>query len=352
MRVKAVDIARGLGISKATVSLALNNRPGVSDEKRREIFAYKKKLENSEQISQALAEEGRSEDNPLEEPKVIMVVMASKEKQVAINSELDLWTDVLAALQRTAGKSGFETQVMYVNILQDDLERVNSECSSERVAGVLLAATELDDGDFSHLRSIVKPLIVYDNEAAETAIGCVVPNNTQGLRCAVQYLLERDMRDIIYLANSGDIYNFQKRREGFALEMTKHRIDIYSPERIVTIGRTINEVDENMTAYLESHALPQAFITENYQVTIGVTRALRRKGIQLPEDVSLIGVDKLPSYMTGDVSISCVCVPQAERAVLAMQILLGKIKYGLNEQAVKCNITVNCTFEEGDSVRH
>jgi len=353
MKVKAIDIARGLGISKATVSLALNNKPGVSEEKRQEIFAYKRQLENRESAFQTLEEKRPGLlGNPQKQANVIMVVMASKGKKIAINSELDLWTDVLAAFQRTAQKAGFETQVMYVNALGDDMESVVSACGAERVAGVMLASTELDDGDFSCFQTISKPLVIYDNEVEEPGITCVVLNNALGIRKAVRYLLERDMRDIIYLANSGDIYNFRKRREGFILEMTSQCIDLYTPERIVVIGKTINEVDENMTAYLESHPLPQAFITENYQVTIGVTRALRRRGILLPEDISLIGVDKLPSYMTGDISINCVCVPQAERAVIAMTTLLRNVVCDRpDDQTIVCSTVVNCTLEEGDSVR-
>lgn len=354
MKVKAIDIARGLGISKATVSLALNNKPGVSDEKRQEIFAYKKWLETADRgLPQAFAGEKRPgfQVSPGEQANVIMVVMANKEKQIAINSELDLWADVLSAFQRTARKGGFETQVVYADILRDDMDSVISECSAARVAGVMLACSELDDGDFSCFKSIAKRLVIYDNEVTGTGSCCVILNNALGIRKAVRYLLDRELRDIVYLANRGDIYNFRKRREGFLLEMTSHHIDVYAPERIVTIGKTINEVDENMTAYLESHTLPQAFILENYQVTIGVTRALRRRGIRVPEDVSLIAVDKLPSYMTGDININCVCVPHAERAALAMRILLREINLEWQADPIECIAMVDCTLEEGDSVR-
>lgn len=43
MKYKAKDVAREMGVSPATVSLVLNNKPGVGDEKRQEIL---KKLPN------------------------------------------------------------------------------------------------------------------------------------------------------------------------------------------------------------------------------------------------------------------------------------------------------------------
>ena len=45
MIVKAVDIARELGISKATVSLALNNKPGVNEKTKQAILECKARLE-------------------------------------------------------------------------------------------------------------------------------------------------------------------------------------------------------------------------------------------------------------------------------------------------------------------
>ena len=45
MNVKSIDIARALGISKSTVSLALNGKPGVSEQTRQEVLACKKQLE-------------------------------------------------------------------------------------------------------------------------------------------------------------------------------------------------------------------------------------------------------------------------------------------------------------------
>ena len=40
MKIKAADIARNLNLSKATVSLVLNNKPGVSEKTRRKVFDY------------------------------------------------------------------------------------------------------------------------------------------------------------------------------------------------------------------------------------------------------------------------------------------------------------------------
>lgn len=47
MKVKMVDVARHLGISKATVSLAVNGKPGVNEQTRQKVLECIKELENN-----------------------------------------------------------------------------------------------------------------------------------------------------------------------------------------------------------------------------------------------------------------------------------------------------------------
>ena len=62
---------------------------------------------------------------------------------------------------------------------------------------------------------------------------------------------------------------------------------------------TIEEIYYFMKDYLERNPLPDAFLMDTYHVSIGAIRALREKGIVFPEEVSLVGVDMLPPYLTG-----------------------------------------------------
>lgn len=54
---------------------------------------------------------------------------------------------------------------------------------------------------------------------------------------------------------------------------------------------------------------------ENYQISIGVMRALRQKKISVPEDISLLGVDEIPDYLTGDILLTTLRMEHLERAL-------------------------------------
>lgn len=62
MNVKSIDIARALGISKSTVSLALNGKPGVSEQTRQEVLACKKQLEEHGQCRRECFRDSRNKE--------------------------------------------------------------------------------------------------------------------------------------------------------------------------------------------------------------------------------------------------------------------------------------------------
>ena len=103
-----------------------------------------------------------------------------------------------------------------------------------------------------------------------------------------------------------------------------------------------------MKHYLDHHRLPDAFIMENYQVSMGVMRAFRERKIAVPQEVSLVGVDELPDYLTGDFLLTTVRVEHAERARAVMMFLEQEMKGALS---AKFKIYSNCELIPGNSVR-
>lgn len=336
MKVKAADIAKELGISKATVSLALNHKPGVSERTRQEIF------ECRDRLSEGRQEEARVRDKN----QIIKVVIASRELKVVFDAELDLWTDVLAVFDSDAKRLGYTVGVTYVNMLKDDMNRVVDECNQEFVAGVILDSTELQPEDWKMFKGIKKPMVVYDNDLEELERFSVVIDNRSGVKMAMEYLYKKNKRNIIYLSQQEEIFNFRQRRRAYTEFIYEHNLGV-ERDHIFTIGTTIDSVYRNMLKYIETHNLPEAFLMENYQVSIGVMRALREKKVVVPRDISLVGIDEVPSYTTGDCELTTIRIPHTDRARLAMVFLEREIE---QSEGIKSVIMTKCKLIEGNSV--
>lgn len=328
MKVRAVRIAAELGISKATVSLALNNRPGVSSETRRRVLACKERLEK-------------------EEKKNLLVIKAIKGLNIIYNAEIDLWTDVLAVFEREARKKGYMTSVAYVDMRKDSVGDIVHKCNTENIQGVFLVATELSLKDIECFEKIKKPMVIYDNESPGYRHYSIVPDNYRGVETAVNYFFEHNYHDIVYFANDQDIYNFRERRKAFCNMMAEHNMNPYEEGRIVSIGTTIHDVYQKSLNYLDSHKLPEACLMENYQVSIGMTRAMRERGIEVPWQVGLIGIDVVPDYLTGNYSLTVVRIPHTDRAVMSMLMLEKEMQEYCE---VKARILTDCRLVEKGSI--
>lgn len=338
MKVKAADIARELQISKATVSLALNGKPGVSEQTRQEIFAYKKLLEsrNKEKASAIMKEK-----------QIIKVIFMHRDLKVAYGSELDLWTDVLTVYDREIKKMGYSLGITYVNILKDSLEQVFHECNGNSVAGVILCATEMQKQDYELLKNIKKPMIITDNDFEDNSHHRVYIDNISAVKLAVDHLIKRNCKNIVYLSNEIEVYNFTQRREGFKQAMLHHNLE-FRPDRIVPMGRMIDDVYEKMKLYLHENTLPDAFVMENYQVSIGVIKAMNEENIKIPKDISLIGVDEVPNYATNDCKLTTIKIDHLNRPYMAMLLLQKEITENM---PVKFKVMSDCRLITGNSVK-
>ncbi len=340
MRIKAVDIARELGISKSAVSLALNGKPGVSEKTRREILECKKRLEQN----------GTTAPNVLDEkaaPQQIKVVRVINGMKNIQGAELDLWTDVNEVFVRNLRENGYSLGLVYADFRESDLSALYEECSREDVAGVIIYGTELREEDTAILNKIQKPMVVYDAVLKTAQYSMVVIDNRQGIELAVDELLSKGNREITYLSNPMPMYNYLSRQRGF-LEVMKNRGFGDAEDRIVPIGSSIEECRQAMLQYFHSHALPEAFIAESYHVTMGTVMAAQELGIRIPEDVSLVGVDALPRYLTGGLDVTSIRVPHTERAYWTIQLLLKEINHPVKE---KCVLYTKCAFVEGNTTR-
>ena len=134
MALTAKELAKILNISPASVSIALNGRKGISDEKRKMI------LEAAD--SYGLVKENRRQGAS----SVINLVIFRKHGMIL--GDTPFFSSVIEAISATVAKSGYSLQVSYFYSSQDHKEQVSSIVSSG-CAGILLLATEMQESDFA-----------------------------------------------------------------------------------------------------------------------------------------------------------------------------------------------------------
>lgn len=330
MKVKMVDVARKLGISKATVSLAVNGKPGVNEITKQRIFDCIEEMKNGN-----LQERDASAN-------VIKVLVLNHNLNVVCDPEMDLWSNVLNAFDTEARKQGFIFSLSYLGVYDENMDEIIEECNSEQVAGIILFGTEMMEADYPICKKITKPMILYDYDMKNGKYTSVCIDNERAVELAVEHLNRKGKTEILYAATSKNIYNFEQRRKAFQSILLNQGI-IPKKNSIVHFGNTIDEIFNNVDFYLENQKIPDAIIAENYQVTIGMIQAFSKKGIHIEDKIVMVGIDEIPAYVCNGMKIAQIRVPHAERAVMAMDFLLREIE---NDQNVKYRILSAPTMSE------
>jgi len=355
-KVRAVDIARMLNISKATVSLALNGKPGVSEETREEVRRCYVRLlhEDEANVPPENVRYPALDDRVYPAAgsavptasRIIKVITVDGHQHVAINSEMDLRTGVLKEFSRECSRLNYTLALSYVDLDSNEAANAVREANQEEVLGVIVIATEMMAEDAKLFRGIRRPMVIYDNDLSDHH-SCVIIDNVGASSMAVDYLVRRGRKDICYLGNTKDIFNFRQRRAGFRNAVIRNGLKLRE-DSIREIGSTIDDVYENMKRLIEEGCrLPEAFLFENYQVSAGVMRALREKNIRVPEDISLIGIDELPSYVETPYRLTTIRISHAERGKIAMLLLEQEIMGAITR---KFKVLSNCELIQGESV--
>lgn len=105
-----------------------------------------------------------------------------------------------------------------------------------------------------------------------------------------------------------------------------------------------------MKEYLEQEpALPTAYFADNDVIALGAMRAMKEKGIRIPEDVSVVGFDDSKFGLISVPGLTTVHIYKHEMGATAVRRALDYVKN--QDKAEKMKIQVCTTFVERESVR-
>lgn len=327
MKIKAAQIARDLGLSKATVSLALNDKPGVSEETKKMIFQYIDRMEKGIDIV---------------ENNIIKIVNYSKKENI-YGGEVDLWSEVLSEFNKEAKKDGYSLGIDYINDDIDEINKLIMECNQGHVVGAIVFANDLDEDIFKLFKQIKKPLIIYDNDFDDDNYSYVMIDNYQGMEKIIKLIVEKGFNEVCYLANSHDNYNFRKRRMAFTDLISKYNLT----GRIFITGNDVESVYEVMKTELVDKSFPKVLISENYQVSIGTIKAIQEMNLSFKDDINLIGIDEIPDYFCYGHHLTALKIIHGKRAGVALSLLKKEIE---DHDVEKFKIYSTCRLIEGDTI--
>ncbi len=339
MRLKSKDIAAALGVSPATVSMALNGRQGVNEKTRQKILEYVKQQTDAQAQEQQL----QSELSPCK-GTVMMLVYIKNGRILERHTERMDYTDKIGSAVRQKGFH-FYFRVFYEHTEQ--LQNLLRECHQLDLKGIYLMAAEMHKADIFPFLELGIPIVVGDNLFYEKGIDSYLIDNAEGIERGVDYLVDKGHSHIVYLAEDTDIFNFNERRAAFLEEMEKRKCGDAS-RHIRRLGDGVDEIYESMCRYLDGgiHKVT-AFVLESEEVSLGVSKALMERQFRIGRDISLIGFDLVPLFDIPGLQLTLIKGTHSRRHMDGIKHLMERI-YDDNEEIMK--VYYRTHFLEGNSV--
>ncbi len=311
MKVTARDIARKLNVSTAAISMALNNKPGVSDQLRQKIIRTAREM--GYDFSRIEARQNAS--------NTIGFVFFHKN----FVFDTPFFAELAQSLEAAIKKQGYSLAVFHIH----DLDQIEEEVASLQVmdyAGIILLGTTMNAQEFEPFRKLKAPLVLLDTCFTGQNVNCVTIANLEGAQTATGYLIEKFHEQPGYLHASQEIVNFRERKEGFYEAIRSHSL---SPSNSIvhTLAPSLDGAYGDMLAILRNgEPTARCYFADNDEIALGAMRAFKAMGFRVPEDVAIAGFDNISYASLVEPALTTYHVPKDFMGRTAAELLLQMIE--------------------------
>lgn len=308
------DVAREAGVSIATVSYVLNNKPAaISEDTRRLVWDTARRIGYTPNVT---ARNLRASESRL-------IGYAWHEVPLdQVNPVLDRFTYFLA---RSAEAAGYHI-LTFTYPPDDPLPVYDELIRTGRVDGFVVGGTNLDDPRLEYLIQRQFPFVAFGRSNPNWDFCWVDTDGQQGVRDAVDYLVEQGHRRIAIAAWPDESLAGKFRLLGYLTGLEAAGIAsrpewIFRAEHSEISGREALAYWWSLPAELR----PTAVVAVSDLMAIGVMNEAERLGLRVGHDLSVIGFDDAPmsQYLRPSLSTLRQPIPEiAERVVQILEALL------------------------------
>jgi DNA-binding LacI/PurR family transcriptional regulator len=312
------DIARAAKVSHSTVSRALHNSPLVSHK-------------TAQRIREIAREKGYR-------PSAVarsLVTRKTKTIGVVVTRIADPFiAEVVNGIEEVANDHGYSVFLANSNANPDREVKVVHSFHERRVDGILVTASRVGALYMPLLTEMKVPTVLINNQHPGEFVHSVMIDNVSASLHATEHLLQLGHKRIAYI---GDQYGFQSDTERFA--GYRRALEIadmpFLPELIAHGNGNAEGGMHAMQKLLEAVDPPTAVFCYNDMSALGALKAIRTKGMRVPEDISVVGFDDLFIASYTNPALTTISQPMKQMGSTAMEILLKLFNGGSSQNNIK-----------------
>lgn len=269
------DIAQELGISKSTVSKALNDAKDVSKRMKQAV------LEKAVELGYSRS--ARTGDAPR-----VAVFVTNME----YTKPEDFGYEIVVGFRQAAEPAGFQVDLIPLDRQMQTEMRYDEYMVLGNYCGALFLGMSLLDPWLREFETCRTPTVVYDNHiSGNPNVTDIGVDNIEGIELAYRYLRSLGHSKIGYLSSALQAYVYRQRYEAFSHVMQRNGLT--GDDSVMGSAYQINAcMTEHLPRLLENGCT--AIICSHDVLAHSVMVYCRDLGLRVPEDISIVGFDDIP----------------------------------------------------------
>lgn len=311
-RVTSAEVAREAGVSRTTVSFVFNNSPTIPEETRRKVLDTAARLHYHPDVTGRRLASGRTH--------TLGFVMHQSPERAAADLFLP---EVLRGLNAVATDSGY-------HILFRPVDPASSDSYANLiyegyVDAVVLSGPQLEEPEAVSLWEKHLPIVIT-GRLPDWAIPSVDADNYQGAQLATEHLIGLGHRRIGLITNAPRTYlASQERFRGYQDALAAAGLAFN--EEVVQEGYyTARSGFRTMNNLLDLAERPTAVFIASDVVAFGALRAIKERGLRIPQDIAIVGFDDVSVTAFVEPHLTTVHLPAYELGWHAGRLALQLIR--------------------------
>lgn len=336
-RVNISDVAKEAGVSTATISYVLNHKASesISEETKERVFAAIKKLNYVPNLSARSLVSRRS--------NMIGVVIPQTEPGKEFMFANPYYGEFLSNVEYTARKNGYHVLISGADANQSYI----NVAKNRGLDGIVIVGMYPDEF-YAELKQSQIPIVMVDSYCNDHYFHSIGINDRLGGYLATQHLIKNNHKRIAFVSGKvreeGVNYN---RYMGYIDAMKEAGLKVN--EKSIYIGNVSYDYGLEAARLIRENGQGEtaAFATADI-MAVGLVKGLKLQGLNVPEDVSVIGFDDVYLANISDPSLTTIRQSIAEKGSLSAEVI---IEAATDAQMTKRDIILPVNVVERKSVR-
>ena len=318
------DVAKLSGLSVSTVSRVINNKPHVSEIKRRKVQEAMDALGYSP-LQAARQMRGSGSGN-------IAVVIPSITN--------NFFAHLVDSIERTCNKYAYRTLIIQTYGERAGEEEALNLLRMQHADGAILCSIE---NQWNLIKGYTQygKLVVCNEYNDDKEISMICAKQYEGFYQATDYLLKKGHQKIAYCTGAKALIlqdkglNIDSDRYSGYIDALNSQNMTADPNRLYTRVHTLEDGRKLMHKILEQGERPDAIIAGSDEVAAGMVIEGLANGIRIPEDIAIMGVDDQPLASRIQIPLTTIRQPVRQEGEYAAKEMIRKLKDGQDDPVRK-----------------